>query len=486
MERLSPEIMALIAAHLCDVPRPPFPIPGVPRISFAPYAIISRRWQNFVEPWTFSSIELYNTELDTFTAIFADSRRRALLRHFTYCIALPTYGKSRHDFAQNQATMNNSILKLLNILKDWDDAGARLELRVVTICYDHTAGEATDVQFEIIRPGTPSRYLILDEVELPTVDCVASLDITAGPGRALHPTAMYQLAGTFPLLEKLNLEVLDPVTRRRRMRKDHRLALAAGLTALNLPKLTHLSLNRTTTTDVYNHSFKCGDLEEDGIDALNDALRKFSQTPPLTDLVLTGALISPNLFRSRRTADPDLSEWPTLRNFSVKAGIIAPSGQWYYTGDPDAVEPGVESSYGDGSEASESDDDEDHDLRDNGIRPTHPWRTRPDPDLFDALVKDMADAVLRMPQLRTGNLDIGPRYGPAAEIIFKCAEATCALDDRPDWQLDSEEEQTTRRWHAWVGEGTEWEMPKDVKVLWAEWLGDSGKSAIGCWSPAEF
>ncbi|KAI1441830.1 hypothetical protein F5Y02DRAFT_398352 [Annulohypoxylon stygium] len=479
MERLSPEVMALIAAHLCDIPRPPFRIPGAPRIFCAPYAVISRRWQDFVEPWTFSSIELKDIELDTFAAIFADSRRRALLRHLTYYITLPTYGKSRHDFAQNQAAMNDSILTLLNVLKDWDDAGARLKLRVVTVHYDHTAG---GFLYDNIRTGTPSRYLMFDEVELPTVHCVASLDITANPDRALHPTAMCQLAGTFLLLEKLNFEVLDPVNRWRRMRKDHRLALAAGLTALNLPKLTHLSLNRTTTTDVYNHNFECGDLEEDGIDALNDALRKLSQTPPLTDLVLTGALISPDLFRSRRTADPDSSEWPTLRNISVKAEIIAPSGQWYYTGDPDAVEPGVESTYGDSSETSES-DDEDHGSRDDGVRPTHPWRTQPDPDLFNALVKDMAGAVLRMPQLRTGSLDIGPRYGPAAEIILKCAEVACALDDRPDWVSDSEEEKITRRWHAWVSESTKWKIPKDVKVLWAEWLGDSGKSAISCWPP---
>ncbi|XDG10595.1 hypothetical protein ABKA04_010210 [Annulohypoxylon sp. FPYF3050] len=475
--------MALIATHVCDISQTPYRLPGAPRIFCAPYAVISRRWQDFVEPWTFSSIELKDIELDTFVAIFADSRRRALLRHFTYYITLPTYGKSRHDFAQNQAATNNSILKLLNVLKDWDDAGARLELRVVMVRYDHTAG---GIQFAGIKSGTPSRYLILDEVELPAVHCVASLKIGACPGRALHPTATCQLAGAFPLLEKLYFEVLDPVNRQRRMRKDHRLALAASLTALNLPKLTHLSIHRTTTTDVYNHSFECGGLEEDGIDALNDALRKLSQTPPLTDLVLTGALISPDLFRSRRTADPDSSEWPTLRNFTVEAGIVAPSGQWYYTGDPDAVEPGVESSYRDGSEASESDDDDrDHDLRENGVRPTHLWRTQPDPDLFDALVKDMADAVLRMPQLRLGSLEINPGHGPSA-IILKCAEATCALEDRPDWQLDSEEEKTTRRWHAWIGEGTEWEMPKDVKVLWAEWLGDSGKSAIGRWPPAEF
>ncbi|KAI3331382.1 hypothetical protein F4824DRAFT_475601 [Ustulina deusta] len=492
MDSLSPEVMALVAARLCTVPRTPFPIPGAERISCAPYAVLSRRWQSAVEPWTFSSIKLRDTELATFAAIFAVSRRRALLRHLEYNVSLATHGDSRHDFAQNQAALKNSVLKLLNVLKDWDnDVGAKLTLRVAVQWDIDTSQGPIDLDFDILNSSSARRYLMLDAVALPAVQCVASLYIAASPGRALHPTAMCQLAGTLPHLEKLELEVLDPVNKRRQMRKDHRLALATGLTALNLPKLTHLSIHRKTTTDVYNHSFDYGDLEDDGFDALNDALRRRSHTAPLTDLVLSGALVSPDLFRSRRTTNLDSSTWPTLRNFSVQADIITPSGKWYYTGDPAAVEPGLagagsddeDDDEDDDDEASDSDDNVDRDAVANGVRPSHAWRSRPDPDLFNALVRDMADAVLRMPQLRTGTLDIGPGYGEPVGVVLKCAEGGCAFDDRPDWERDSDEEKTTRRWQAWVGIATEWEVPKDVRALWTEWLGDSGKHAIGRWPP---
>ncbi|KAI0881466.1 uncharacterized protein GGS22DRAFT_196418 [Annulohypoxylon maeteangense] len=491
MDHLSPEITALIATHLCTVPRTPFPVLGAPRISRAPYAVLSRRWQSVVEPWTLSSIKLKDTELDTFAAIFAATRRRALLRHLNYNVSLPTYGDSRYGFAQNQAALENSILKLLDILKDWDNVSARLELQIVVEWDIDTSQGPIDFGFNVLNSSSSRRYLMLDAVELPTVQCVASLHILASPGRALHPTTMCQLAGTLPQLGKLELEVLDPANKRRQMRKEHRLALAAGLTTLKLPKLTHLSIHRKTTIDVYNHSFECSDLEEDGFDALNDALRKLSQTAPLTDLVLTGALVSPDLFRSRCTTDLDSSIWPTLRNFSVKADIIAPSGLWYYTGVPDAMELATGSDYGDedededeDSESSDSDDNVDRDAVANGVRPSHVWRTRPDPDLFNTLVQDMAGAVLRMPQLRTGTLDIGPRYGELVDIILKCAEATCAFDDRPDGRWDEDEEKSTRRWHTWVGSATEWEMPEDVRALWARWLGDSGRYAVGRWPPA--
>ncbi|KAI1780347.1 hypothetical protein F4818DRAFT_435556 [Hypoxylon cercidicola] len=66
--------------------------------------------------------------LDTFATIFAVSRRLALLRHPNYNVSLSTHGDLHRGFAQNQAALTNSILKFFDVLKDWDDAGARLEL----------------------------------------------------------------------------------------------------------------------------------------------------------------------------------------------------------------------------------------------------------------------------------------------------------------------------------------------------------------------
>ncbi|OTB00313.1 hypothetical protein M426DRAFT_324363 [Hypoxylon sp. CI-4A] len=420
-----------------------------------------------------------------FAKTFAASRRRALLRLLTYSVSLPTHGDSRHDFARNQAAFKDSILKLFNVLKSWDNDGAGLWLRInVEWDIDKSQGPV-EFYFNALSSSSARRYLMLDTAELPTVSCVVSLDIASSPGRALHPTAMCQLAGAMPHLEGLKLEILDPVNKRRQMRKEHRLALAAGLTTLDLPKLTWLSILRETSTSVFNHSYEHGDLEEDGFDALNDALRKLSQSAPLKDLALTGALISSDFFRSRRTTNPDSSIWPTLETFRIQADLITPGGLWYYTGDPDAVEPGAGSDIWDSDldtddeDASDSDDNVDRDAVANGTRPTHTWRTRPDPDLFDSLVEDMAGAVLRMPRLRMGSLEVNsPTHGETVDIILKCAEAGHGFDDRPDSRDDSDEGKSTRRWHAWVGNATEWEVPESVKRLWTEWLGDSGKSAV--------
>jgi hypothetical protein len=181
----------------------------------------------------------------------------------------------------------------------------------------------------------------------------------------------------------------------------------------------------------------------------------------------------------------------------VRAGIVAPSGAWYYTGNPGAVEPGSdttgvrsddeEDSAPSGSEASSTDsDDVDKDAVVNGTRPSHMWRKRPDPEVFGPLAKDMADAVLRMPQLQSGYLEIGTDYGPPIGVVFQCAEAGQGFVDPPDWKQDSEEEKRTRRWKVWVGTATEWEVPDDVNAKWKEWLGEDGKVVVGGWPPTSF
>ncbi|KAI1412615.1 hypothetical protein F5Y13DRAFT_199837 [Hypoxylon sp. FL1857] len=500
MDNLSPEVLGLIVANLyAKPPPPPFPDRRMSRAPHIPYAAVSRKWQHAVEPWIFTRIGLRSNELTTFADIFATPRRRALLRRLEYSVLLPTFGDSRRDFAENQAAFENGIRGLLDILRDWesDDAGS-LELWLTFKWnVDMTEGPA-EFHFDALNSSSSRRYLMLDGVRLPEVRRLTGLNILSSPGRALLPEAMCYLSNAMPCLEKLELEVLDPVNKRREMRKSHRLAFAAGLTALDLPRLAHLRIHHEITADVYNHSFDCGDLEEDGIDSLNDALRRVSQTAPLASLDLSGILVSSDLFRNRRAPGyDDSSVWPTLRHFNIKAGIIAPSGKWYYTGDPAAADIGSDSEAGDedefsegGSTASgsvasstESDDNMSRDERANGVRPTHTWREVPDPDVFNSLVRDMAGAVLRMPQLRSGSMEVGTDYGAPVSVILKCAEAGQELVDRPDWKLDSEEERRTRRWHAWVGVVTEWELPEDVKKVWEEWLGEYGKSAVDSYPP---
>ncbi|KAI1387574.1 uncharacterized protein F4822DRAFT_287214 [Hypoxylon trugodes] len=491
MDKLSYEVLNLIAAYLYVRPWNYFSTPDPERKSRMLYPTISREWQHTAERWTFERIRFTSNELTTFASLFAEPRRRALLRRLGYTVLLPTFGDSRHDFARNQAAFTDAIQGLLNILKDWEseDVGS-LELQISTDWdVDQSTGPIT-FDFTVQNSSSIRRFLTLDGKELPKVRCVTAFIIeNSSPGRALHPTAICQLSNVFPQLERLELDVEDPMNKRREMRKEHRRALAAGLLALDLPRLTYLRISRQTNTTVRNHSFDCGNLEDDGIDPLNDALRKLSQSSPLVHLELIGGiLVSSDLFLDRRAHGHDSSVWPTLRSFRIQAEIIAPNGKWYYTGDPKAVEAEPISYYSSSDDedamdsSTEPEDDESRDAVANGREPTHEWRVQPDPNTFNPLAESMADAVLRMPRLASGTLEIEAYTGQYVDLILICAEAGEDFIRAPGSQFGSPEDKRVRRWHVWVGPDTKWEAPVEVKTKWREWLGENGKATSSIFS----
>lgn len=486
MDSLTTELLSMVVGHLYDKSPPPLflnPLePPASRLTKIPYACVSRKWQDMVEAYNFVSMKLKSTELDTFASIYSGLRRRSILRRLEYSVTLPTYGDSRHDHAANLTAFRAAVRSLFVLLTEWDkddDNHGGLEISLVVEFNVDTSQGPAEFDFNVVNSSANARYLTLDEVSLPVVRRITGLAVTARPGLAPHPTTMCQLAAKTPRLQKLTLEYLDPVNKRKSKRKEHRLAFAAGLDALNLPELTHLHIQRLSTTEPYNHNFNCGDLEEHGIDRLNVAIRSISQRSPLKDLHLEDTLISADLFRQ--------AIWPTLQRFTIKAGLVSPSGQWYYTGDPTAVEPGFsdpgpdsdgeQDSDDDDSRAGSSDEDDDADRESfaNGTRPSHAWRTHPDPEVFNPLILDMSDAVLRMPRLEEGHLEMSTNYGDPIGVVIKCAETGQTLVDRPDWEQDEEEEKRTRRWQVWIGTATEWVIPSEVEHKWRSWLGPHGK-----------
>lgn len=171
---------------------------------------------------------------------------------------------------------------------------------------------------------------------------------------------MCRLAALFPQLQELSIEYRDPAIKRRSMHKEHRFALAAGLLELRtLPRLTKLQLIRQSDWDPANHSFECQDLEDgEHVDVLCEAVRELVEAGRLADLELKNVLISSDFFRNRRVGAAGDKLMPALRRLSVEDGILSPSGKWWYTGDPDAVEacsPGTDY----GSDEGESDDESD-------------------------------------------------------------------------------------------------------------------------------
>lgn len=227
---------------------------------------------------------------------------------------------------------------------------------------------------------------------------------------------------------------------------------------------------------------------------LCDSVRQLAEAGTLARLELVDLLLSADLFRDPRCGDGGpVATFPSLRRFDIRVGILAPGGMWYYTGDPAAVEAGSSTpddiefeseSEEDDTEDGES-DDEDNTERDaivNGERPYHPWRTRPDKETFDPLIKIMSNAVSRgMPSLDWGSLEVGADQETPVGVIMQCCAAGQAFVQPPDRIVT--EDSVVRRWKTWVGLATEWQVPDDVTALWKEWAGDEGDVAMASWPP---
>lgn len=509
MDKLSPEILSIIASYFLIKPEKSF-IPRhmrmrsrtvwrSPRPDCGPYTL-SRNWQYAVEAQTFSSIHLQSTELPEFTAIFSDSHRRWFLRELYFIVCLPTHGDSQRDHATNQAVFTNALKELFSLLALWDQQAAgdnappTLKLRV-TCDYDvgPDADGPVELYFNVLKSSAARRYFEVDVSEFPSVPRVSAFHIDVSPGRAPHPTTTCRLAGLFPRLRELEIEYLDPAIKRRDMRKEHRLAFAAGLRSLgSLSELTKLHVGRQGALNPYNHSFQCQDLEdEEHVDPLCESIRQLAEEGRLVELDVLGVLISPDLFRNRRPgASSEHKPMSALRQIHVQDGLLAPSGKWYYTGNPAAVAPdsppSVYDSYSepDDDDDSDTDDsnsdssDEDHHERDaavNGEQPRHLWRTRPDTEMLDPLVIDMAKALHRMPALKRARLEIsGDLPGPMG-VLVQCVKGGEGFFEAPDGSEDKNIDKETGRCKAWVGATAEWEVPREAKDAMEEWLGGRGQ-----------
>ncbi|ETS75982.1 hypothetical protein PFICI_12926 [Pestalotiopsis fici W106-1] len=513
MDKLSPEIVSLVVSHFLAKPQSVAPIllsrPLLGRLPLGraptkpqrgPYTL-SRTWQRAVETHTFASIRLKSTELSEFAAIFSDVRRQRLLRHLTFVVCLPTHGDSREDHATNVAAFTDALKDLLGLLAQWDQNAAGGEalpdLKLwLWFAYDIRSEDGpVDHHFNAEKSSAARRYLDGNFDGFPLVQRISSFKIDVSLGKAPHPGTICRIAGLFPRLQELDIEYRDPAIKRREMRREHRLALAAGLKDMcSLLGLTKLHVRRQGGWDPRNHSFTCQDLEdEEHIDPLCESIRQVAEQGRLTDLKLNNVLVSPDLFRNRRSgAVSEDRPMPALRRLHIEDGIISPSGKWYYTGNPNAVE--AESSRNSAepddeddelsdsdSEISNDEDDTDRDVIVNGERPVHMWRTRPDPETFDPLIADMATALQRMPALERACLDIGGNLEGSVAVIIQCVQRGQGFFMPPDRIQDTEAAKQVARCKAWVGAATEWEVPREATAAWKAWVGEEGQTNVARW-----
>ncbi|OIW30104.1 hypothetical protein CONLIGDRAFT_632206 [Coniochaeta ligniaria NRRL 30616] len=481
MDKLSIEILSLIIAELSAAPSPR----PADRPRLAAYATISRTWQHLIEPRTFAAIRylrLDEEELSTFASLFKHRRRQTLLRNLYLSFEPPFEGNLRAGHIANSTALGSALTSLFKFLSTWE-----VDCRTI------------DILFHIAWANyTPNRrYFMLDQPEtvLAAVPYVSYLGIEGICGCALHPTAAVKLASSLPNLRTLDYKFYSPDNKRAQLRKEIRRALATSLNSLELPMLQQLELAQNKLF-LNNHSFEYGDdRDADGVDPLNTSVHNFSQRTPIQRLVLNDFLVSSDLFKGQ---DPE-STWPTLQQFDIAGGPVAPSGKWYCTGDPTAASP-PGSTRGYGSDASQSeypssdsdiswhrnlddsgtDDDDDRDAIRNGDKPDFEWRKEPDWDMLTPLLVDMARAVQRMPNLQIGSLHL--------DLGISIVRVQCAAPGFRYAHFDKYELRNFRTCRFFVGETrhrASWysleQVPEEVRSAWREWLGSDGEMETGAY-----
>ncbi|KAK8102129.1 hypothetical protein PG984_015275 [Apiospora sp. TS-2023a] len=469
----------------------------------APYSTISRRWQAVVEARTFARVTIREQgEIPTF---FSPSPyRSAALRKIEFRIDLPADSETRAHHRQNQSAALASLTAFMNHLEAWESNAhdeLRSPIKLSLLClsppvHGRTAGIKRFFQFRDEEVGA-----------LPKIRVVSRLKLWSHDGPDFSPLALCQFATRFNCLQRLELSYCDLALKRSAQRKTHRAMVADGISSLGqLPYLTKLVIRHKDGSEPANHSFKTTCLEHESsvgtVDLLCEAIRKLAQKGILEVLRLEGELVSPDLFRNRRSRlaaaercqqeEEVQAEWPSLQHLLIDAPIVAPSGRWYYTGEESDVEP-FPTSWGSlqrprspkgddemeaGSEAlSDADmDDGDEDTEANGDDPIHRWRTVPDPAEFDQLAIDLAAAVKLMPRLKTCVFCLGPIEDMSKTVGIQYAEAGEEIPWFTDEKYDGD--LTERRWWVRTGKNTAWEVPKELNSMCAEWAGPNSEFVV--------
>ncbi|KAE8140676.1 hypothetical protein BDV38DRAFT_268850 [Aspergillus pseudotamarii] len=437
-----------------------------------------------------ADIKKYSSDLDMLRQVFSTPRRRKLLRKLEYEIDLPTYSKNRilclerrREIKANNEAFNQGVIDLFDEMSSWQTQGMDLTLTASSPMDRHRRSSELGCGLSDKRWSFEDNYLTLDtEVSLPQLPFVEGLMI-ANARRSLHPSAIGKIISSLPSLERLTMELNAPKAKRVEMQDEHRSSLA---NALESPSLSNLrTLNIYIEQDIpYNQSFKNRPTDPqypDG-DVLNTALRKLAEDTHLTTLNLTGWwLVSPALFNTDKT-------FPYLQKVQIQGALITYDGRWYYNGNPADVEPSYDSSRDDDDDEDSSDSDSNSSFNSefqdsipeyreallNGENPHYMWRTQPDLQMFDPLMKTMATAILRMPRLRNFSFSIGWGYIDENAILFEYLKPR----ERPEsFEYRSHELDMTRCYVTLMPEAR-WEVPSDVSSLWKEAVGDQGIVAV--------
>lgn len=334
-----------------------------------PYATISKKWKAAVESITFEKLRIASNDLVGFQDTLTGNRRRYLSR-LNFEVVLPEYAKSafgrresNEEQRANDDSFTRSITALFSILKEWEIDGLRntLELKISGVSCPsdidlrilmaeeecerqkaegyHIDGlvehEIREQQSVICKRRFSQSFVGLSEgYKLPNLLNVHCLRIDGNSGRALAPAAGPAIAASLSNLTDTEWLFCDDG----RITKLDRVAFAHSL------RRTRLQQGSRAEITFYHEP-----PEDQGrtpppvipagmlYDSLSANLRGFSQT--MTSFIVSGHL-GPALFWPHGSEESTLPSWPCLRRLKVSFHMIAPSGEWYFTGTMPASESG--------------------------------------------------------------------------------------------------------------------------------------------------
>lgn len=429
MDKLSSEIISLIIDNLgpCYLAR---------------YVTVSRTWQHEIERRTFAATSVSNEKLSVFTNAFGapNQHRREFVRELKFRVSMPCDDDSVAGHIDNQEVLREGVTDILAELAGWDDDASvggtangpalgslhlLLDLRLPT---SYLLGDSEN----IVLPSL--RYFTLSDEDLKhipaAVSRITAFSVRVMKGRAMHPVISCQLAHRMPRLEAFELSYYDPPPSKRDLRKAQRAAVCEGLRSLGgaqLPHLKELTVRRESKGAPENHSFRCQDFTDGGVDELCETIRNLVQEKGIQTLELHDVLLSSDLFYDRRQKaqggeeEPSPSPlWPSMKTLTIHSCIVGADGAWLFSGNPLDEQPVYLNPYDDaivwdGPDDSGDDfydDASDHDqdmgsALENGDSPRHQWRTLPDlHGTFNDLNRDLESAMMRMPRLESGHFYI--------------------------------------------------------------------------------
>jgi len=438
MDKLAPEILAIIVSHL-----PP---------PLAPFAVVSRKWQHAIEARTLSRLELTSEgdELQRFKSTLASPHRRRLVRRLVFHaeLAVPSEKRvwkleSKQEAAANNTIYTRAVVALFSILAAWrNDPALSLWISAnssVDGCepLGHEPKHCHNGE-PMWRIRSSFKYINFDAETLrdlgglPSVSAVAHFE--HNNYRQVDPAVFSVFCAALPGVEKMDWWFIAPPRRLPDLRRSFRSSAADSLLetaalAGSLTQLTTLDI-RWEDHDPRNHQFDPGNFLDPGStsDRFSVAIRHISRLPSLRHLRLQCCFVVSNeVFEGTDPNNNGEELWPSLQTFALEVSHTTPDGGWHFIGDPkNALDIDERLSEYSGEEAAEFDsaDSDTSDWaphlaweRENGMLPSFEYRCIPNPATFVPLLISMAAAVRRMPALR--ELELGTAsWSSAVEMRF--------------------------------------------------------------------